>query len=236
MNARLIVVMPAYNAAETLTETIRALPPLYERIILCDDASDDATIRVARKFNNVEVLTHARNRGYGGNQKTLYNRVKKLPCDIVAMVHPDNQYDTTCIQDAIEMIIDNKADMVLGTRMATAKELGMPWWKRGGNRLLSTVQRRVFRTHLSEFHSGLRVFHASLLSEMPYETFSDDFVFDSQVLAWCFGHKKNIREVPTRCFYRPETSSINLRRSMKYGFATLLVLLSYRFGTRYRSL
>lgn len=236
MNARLIVVMPAYNAAETLAETIRALPPLYERIILCDDASDDATIRIARKFNNVEVLTHAHNRGYGGNQKTLYNCVKKLSCDILAMVHPDNQYDTTCIQDAIEMIIDNKADMVLGTRIATAKEFGMPWWKRGGNYFLSTIQRAVFRTHLSEFHSGLRVFRASLLSEMPYETFSDDFVFDSQVLAWCFGHKKNIREVSTRCFYRKNSSSINGRRSVRYGLATLSVLLSYLFGTRYRSL
>lgn len=230
---RVLVVMPAYNAGKTLEKTVSSMPPIADRILLCDDGSTDETLMIARRCG-LEILQHDFNRGYGANQKTLYNRVRQLPCDIVAMVHPDNQYDTSMITHAVAMIHQNHADVVLGTRMATAKDLGMPWWKRSGNGLLSSIQRKIFHSNLSEFHSGLRVFRASLLQEMPYQIFSNDFVFDSQWLAWCFGHAQRVRELPTQCFYRSDVSSINFRHSLRYGLATLGVLATYTFTKRYR--
>ena len=227
--------MPAYNAELTILKTIENIPKLYERIILCDDHSRDNTYDVSKKLG-IETLRHEKNLGYGANQKTLYGLAKKYDPDIIVMIHPDNQYETLMLPKAITMIENGDADFILGTRMQMAKELGMPWWKIASNKFLSFFQRNVYGSNLSEFHSGLRVFKASILNEMPYQKFSDDFVFDSQFIAWCFGHNLKITELPTKCFYNNEVSSINFKRSLRYGFATIKVLGEYLFTDKYTRL
>ena len=227
-----IIIMPAYNADHTIKKTVENIPKFYSQIILCDDKSQDNTLSVARNLG-IEVLSHQVNKGYGANQKTLYNHAKKYNPDILTMVHPDNQYDTSILPDAVRMIKKGEADVILGSRMQTARENGMPWWKILGNRFLSLCERIVFSSNLSEYHSGLRFFKANLLETMPYNTFSDDFVFDSQFLAWCFGHGKKVKEIPTNCYYNNEVSSVNFKQSMIYGFKTLNVLVEYSFSGKY---
>ena len=234
-NKKIVVVMPAYNAEKTLKKTIQDLPKVYERIILCDDHSQDNTLSVAENLD-LEIVAHDKNLGYGANQKTLFKQLKQYNPYIIILVHPDNQYNTSILPQAIQMIKNKEADFILGSRMQTAKEDGMPWWKRSGNYFLSFWQRLIFSSRLSEFHSGLRIFRADILSKMPYNNFSNDFVFDSQVLAWCFGHKLKVKELPTHCYYNNEVSSVNLRRSIQYGFETLKVLIDYLFTKKYKNI
>jgi len=233
MQPRIIVVLPAYYAEKTIKKTVENIPKIYERLILCDDASHDNTYEVSRALG-IETVKHETNLGYGGNQKTLYNLVRKYSPDVVAMIHPDNQYDSSMLAEAAAMIAAGQADLILGARMSTAKALGMPWWKILSNILLSGLQRAVYGSDLSEFHSGLRFFRANILDRMSYGEFSDDFVFDSQFIAWCFGHNLKVAELPAKCFYNEEVSSIDLKRSLKYGLATLQVLWEYRFSKRYK--
>jgi len=227
---RIVVVMPAYNAETTLVKTRESLPSYVDTVILCDDGSHDNTARVSRE-HGISTIVHARNGGYGRNQKTLYDAVKKLDgVEIVVMVHPDNQYQVDNLDEMINLITDHGADLVLGTRMKTALKNGMPMWKYVSNRGLSFMQNRVFGSKLSEFHSGLRVYKAETLLNMPYHAFSNDFVFDSQVIAWLMKEGYSVQEADAICNYTDEVSSINFRRSLKYGLDTLGVLVQYRFG------
>lgn len=226
---RIIVIMPAYNAGKTLEATVRALPSEYNEILLCDDGSADDTCARSEELG-ITTVRHEENKGYGANQKTLYALALKKKADIIIMVHPDNQYNTKCIPEMIALVRDGTADLVLGSRMSTALEHAMPWWKYGGNRFLTIAQNTVFGSKFSEFHSGLRAYDAHLLAEMPLSTFSDDFVFDAEVIAWCSANKYRICEVPAECYYNSTVSSVNFRRSVEYGLATLYTLVRYLRG------
>ena len=227
--AKVIIVMPAYNAEKTIEETFRILPRVYDDVLLCDDGSVDMTFENSKKLG-ITTVQHSRNKGYGANQKTLYSLALEREADIVIMVHPDNQYNTSRISDMIDLVRNGDADLVLGSRMATALTNKMPLWKYVGNRFLTRLQNWVFKTQLSEFHSGLRAYNATLLSRMPIETFSDDFVFDAEVIAWCRAHSYRVGEISTECYYNDTVSSVNFRRSIEYGFATLSTLIRYIYG------
>jgi len=222
-----VVVMPAYRAAATVESTVRALPGAFDQIILCDDASPDNTVVISEGLG-ITTLRHAVNRGYGGNQKTLYSYALKQGADVVVMVHPDNQYSTKNVPEMVHKLRSGRVDMVLGTRMKNARQNGMPVWKWLANRGLTIMQNMVYGTHLSEFHTGLRAYRTELLRQMPFNEFSEDFVFDSQVIAWTLAHDYKIDEVDTNCYYGGDVSSINFRRSLKYGLHTLGVLRWYR--------
>jgi glycosyltransferase involved in cell wall biosynthesis len=220
VHSHIVIVFPAYNAQHTLQQTIADLPPVWDELVLCDDGSEDETINLSKSLG-LTTLMHPVNKGYGGNQKTLYDHVLQGPATHVIMVHPDNQYDTSCLPQMIEKI-DAGAALVLGDRMAHAKQDGMPLWRRLGNKLLTMLENRAFGQQLNEYHSGLRAYDASLLRRMPYHEFSDDFVFDSEVIAWTIQQRYTISQVPTRCYYtRDHISSVNFKRSVRYGFATL---------------
>ena len=221
--------MPAYYAEKTLEATYRNLPQAYDEVILCDDGSQDNTSVVSKKLG-ITTIRHNKNIGYGGNQKTLYAAALAKNPDIIVMVHPDNQYDTTSVPAMVNLITSGSADLVLGTRMENALANHMPLWKYAGNRFLTTLQNITFRTRLSEFHSGLRAYNATLLKKVPFEKFSNDFVFDSQMIAWHIAHGYKLGEVPTNCYYNDLSSSISFRRSVRYGLATTKVLADYALG------
>ena len=226
---KIMVVMPAYNAERTLEQTVRLLPPIYDEILLCDDGSKDKTYEKSTLLG-ITTIQHKKNRGYGANQKTLYAYALERATGIIIMVHPDNQYNTQCLPQMIELIRGGGMDLVLGNRMNTARINNMPWWKYVGNSLLTFFQNVIFGARLSEFHSGLRVYNASVLAKMPFKEFSDDFVFDSEVIAWFFAQRLRVGEVSTECYYNEEVSSINLQRSVRYGLSTLHTLYKYMTG------
>lgn len=228
--SKVIVILPAYNAEKTLKATIEALPPIYDEILLCDDASGDGTYKLAKHLG-ITSIRHSENRGYGGNQKTLFKEALKKGAGIVVMVHPDNQYDTICLPKMIELLNkDPIVGLVIGSRMASALEKGMPIWKYISNHFLTFFQNLVFQTRLSEFHSGLRVYNARILSKMPFEKFSEGFVFDSETIAWLVANDFKINEVGTNCYYTQESSSLGMSGSIRYGLLTLFTLVMYLFG------
>lgn len=227
--SRVIVVMPAYNAERTIGGTLERLPRVYDEILLCDDASRDKTVSEARA-RGLTVFEHTQNGGYGANQKTLYREALARDPDVVVMVHPDNQYDASHIGEGIALIREGKADFVIGNRMATARKDGMPFWRYVSNRFLTFCQNRVFHARMHELHSGLRLYRASMLRVMPFGKFSNDFVFDSETIAWAFAHGYRFGEIPARCYYGFEESSISFKRSVAYGLATLTVLARYLRG------
>ena len=230
---RVIVVMPAYNAARTLEKTYGDLPKdqIYE-VILVDDVSSDNTVEVAEHLG-LKCLVHVQNKGYGGNQKTCYLEALKDGADIVVMLHPDNQYDATRVPLMVAPIASGQADMVLGSRLlggpAATLQGGMPIWKFISNRFLTTVENLVFGTHLSEMHTGYRAYSRRLLETIPFLINSDDFVFDSEVIAQAVAFRFRILEVPVPTRYFPEASSVNFRRSVTYGLATLNVARRFLF-------
>ena len=221
--------MPAYNAEKTILSTIKNLPEIYSEIILCDDKSNDNTFEVSKKLG-LTSIRHEKNIGYGGNQKTLYNTALERNPKIIAMVHPDNQYDTSSVPKMIHLIENNSADLILGTRMRSALKNKMPLWKWMSNKLLTALQNKVFNTNLSEFHSGLRVYRASILLKMPYINFSDNFMFDSEVIAWFLANGYKIAEVNSNCYYNNEISSISFHQSIIYGLGTIKTLYKYKMG------
>jgi glycosyltransferase involved in cell wall biosynthesis len=223
-----IVIMPAYNAEKTLARTCEDMPKVYDEIVVCDDASSDGTHEESLRLG-LTTIRHERNKGYGANQKTLYDYAVSRGASIVIMVHPDNQYTTACLPDMISKI-EKGASLVIGTRMQTARKNRMPLWKYASNRLLTTLQNITFGTSLSEFHSGLRAYDTKALRMLPYHGFSDDFVFDSEMIASMRAYGFSIQEVPTECFYNDSVSSINFQRSLSYGMSTLKTLLLYGFG------
>ena len=230
---RIIVVMPAYNAARTLEKTYGDLDKdqVYE-VILVDDVSSDETVEVAQHLG-LKCIVHIQNRGYGGNQKTCYLEALKDGADVVVMLHPDNQYDATKVPDMVAPILAGQADMVLGSRLLGGRQAtlkgGMPIWKYVSNRFLTTCENLTFGTHLSEAHTGFRAYSRRLLQTIPFLINSDDFVFDSEVIAQAVAFGFRIREVPVATRYFPEASSVNFRRSVVYGLATLNVARRYLF-------
>src|SRR5687768_1240243 len=231
---KIIVVMPAYNAAETLVRTYHEVmaQEVVDLVIVVDDASRDETVTVARTLPNTVVHVHPQNLGYGGNQKTCYRLALEHGADIVVMVHPDYQYTPKLIPAMASMIGNGLYPCVLGSRILGGSALagGMPWWKYVSNRFLTAAENLLLGSKLSEFHTGYRAFSRSLLEQLPLENNSDDFVFDNQMLAqilW-FGH--TIAEVSCPTKYFPEASSINLTRSIRYGLGCLATGLQFRLA------
>jgi glycosyltransferase involved in cell wall biosynthesis len=226
---RVIVVMPAYNAARTLVRTYRDIPAdVVDHVILVDDVSRDDTVAVAELLD-LQVVVHRQNRGYGGNQKTCYDTALAEGADIVVMVHPDYQYDPTCIPDLIAPIVAGETDMMLGSRfLGDPLAGGMPRWKFTANRFLTGLENRVFGLSLSEYHSGFRAYSRRLLEAIDYHANSDDFVFDQQFVAQVVAAGLRIGEVAVPTRYFAEASSVNLRRSVVYGLGTVRTLARYR--------
>jgi glycosyltransferase involved in cell wall biosynthesis len=222
--------MPAYNAEKTIKDTYRDLPKdLIKEVILVDDASDDKTAQKAGKLG-ITVYNHPKNRGYGGNQKTCYVQALKRKPDVVVMVHPDYQYDAKLVGVLCEPIVNGRADIMLGSRIQTRTQVlagGMPQWKYFANRFLTLVENLTMGLNLSEYHTGFRAYSSTVLKTIPYKQFSDDFVFDQQILISALAHGFNISEIPVRCKYFPEASSINFKRSAKYGILTLWTVFTY---------
>jgi len=229
MDERVIVVMPAYNAAKTLEQTYKDLPKeVVYKVILVDDVSQDETVEIARQLG-LDVVVHIQNKGYGGNQKTCYLKALEDGADIVVMLHPDYQYDSTLVPELIRPIQEGRADMVLGSRFLSGGTLagGMPVYKYLSNRFLTTVENIVLGQHLSECHTGFRAYSRRMLETIPFLLNSDDFVFDTEVIAQAVAHGFHIAEigVPTRYF--KEASSVNFQRSVVYGLSTLSVMARY---------
>jgi len=227
---KVIVVMPAYNAAATIESTVAEIPPgLAHEIILVDDASRDDTAAIGRRLG-LTVIVHAENRGYGGNQKTCYRTALEHGADYVVMIHPDYQYDGRLAGHLLGFLRSGVVDVMLGSRIRTRREAlagGMPLYKYLANRLLTVIENVALGQNLTEFHSGYRLYTRRVLETIPWERNADDFVFDSQFLVQAvhFGFRLGDAPVPTR--YMPEASSINWRRSLVYGFGTLWTVAEY---------
>ena len=230
---RVIVVMPAYNAAQTLVRTYSDIPAgVVHHVILVDDVSKDDTVAIA-KLLDIQVVVHRQNTGYGGNQKTCYDTALAEGAQVVVMLHPDYQYDATRIPALIAPILAGEADMMLGSRfLGDPLAGGMPRWKYVANRFLTTTQNRVYGLRLSEYHTGFRAYSRELLESIDYHANSDDFVFDQELVGQVVRAGFRIGEVPVPTRYFAEASSVNFRRSVVYGLATLHSLASHRSATR----
>jgi glycosyltransferase involved in cell wall biosynthesis len=227
---KICVVMPAYNAEKTLERTYRDLPAEWvDDVVVVDDASRDRTVEVARSFG-LHVVVHPRNRGYGGNQKTCYHEALARGADIVVMVHPDHQYDPKAIPALAGPLLRGECDAVFGSRMLGGRPLegGMPKWKYRANIFLTALANVTFYVFLSEYHSGLRAYTRNYLETVELERNSDDFVFDTEIIAQGVWRGLRIQEVPINTRYFPEASQIGFSRSVRYGFAVLGVLLRYK--------
>jgi glycosyltransferase involved in cell wall biosynthesis len=228
-NQKVIIVLPAYNAGKTLLRTLAEIPLAYsQNIILVDDASKDNTIEIARDAG-LEFYKHDKNLGYGANQKTCYKYALEKGADIVVMVHPDHQYDAKVIPDLVYPILRHECDAVFGSRMLGGQPLegGMPWWKYVANIFLTALANITFRRYLTEIHSGFRAYSRKYLETVRFEENSNDFIFDTEIIAQGMACGLTFREVPIVTRYFPDASSINLRRSIVYGFGILGVLSSF---------
>lgn len=225
MKLRVIVIMPAYNAEKTLEKTYLDIPKdKVDEIILGDDCSKDRTVEIAESLG-IEVLKTPHNLGYGGNQKMLYREALKRGADVIVMLHPDWQYDAAKITELIEPILRGEKDVMLGSRILGGGTLagGMPLYKYVSNRFLTWVENLALGLNLSEYHTGFRAFSRKVLESIPFEKNSDDFVFDSEVLAQISEKRFRVGEIPVPCRYFPEASEINFWRSTIYGLQTLWI-------------
>jgi glycosyltransferase involved in cell wall biosynthesis len=231
---KIVVVMPAYNAARTLRQTHTEVleQEIVDEIILVDDASNDETTAIARTLPQVTVYVQPSNRGYGANQKKCYQLALEKNADITIMVHPDYQYTPKLIPTMASLIASDLYHCVLGSRILGGGAIkgGMPIWKYVSNRGLTLIQNMLMGTKLSEYHTGYRAFSRELLAQLPLEQNSDDFLFDNQILAQILARGYAIAEVTCPTKYFPEASSINFRRSMQYGIGCLLTGIRYRLG------
>ena len=229
-HSKVIVVMPAYNAAETLVDTYKRIPPdQVDRVILVDDGSIDETVAVAGNLD-LELIVHPHNAGYGANQKTCYMEALRQGAEIVIMLHPDGQYDPDIIPQMIAAIRDGQGDFVLGSRFlppSSALAGGMPRYKYLANRLLTAAENLVMRTHLSECHTGYRAYSRRLLETVPFLRNSNNFVFDTEMIFQSYHFGFRFAEVPVTTRYFNEASSISLWASMQYGLSTLWVAGRY---------
>jgi len=231
---RVGVVLPAYNAEATLARTVAELDPdVVDEIVLVDDCSTDETVRLARDLG-LEPISHENNLGYGGNQKTCYRRVLELGADVIVMVHPDYQYSPLLVPAMASMIAYGEYDLVLGSRILAQNSVarGMPRYKYVANRFLTAVENVFLQQKLSEYHTGLRAFSSTLLASLPFERNSDDFIFDNQILAQAVSVGARIGELSCPTRYESESSSINLRRSIKYGLGVLATSGQYQLHKR----
>ncbi len=227
---KVTVVLPAYNAEKTLEQTYEEIPfDIVDDVILVDDLSRDDTIGKARSLGIKYVIAHAQNRGYGGNQKTCYNKALEIGSDIVVMLHPDYQYDPRLIHSMCYLIANGVYEVVLGSRILGKGALkgGMPLYKYIANRLLTMSQNVMMNQKLSEYHTGYRAFTRNVLTSIDYNANSDDFVFDNQMLAQIFYAGFEVAEITCPTKYFDDASSINVSRSMKYGMGVIKVSLMY---------
>jgi len=231
---KIIAVLPAYNAAKTLKITLDDIPrDCVDDIILIDDLSKDDTVKVAKQLG-LKVFVHEKNKGYGGNQKTCYEKALELGADIVVMVHPDYQYDPKMIPQLIEPIKKGEADAVFGSRMMKggALEGGMPLWKHNANILLTALENVVLHTYLTEYHSGFRAYSAKLLKNIRFKDNSDGFVFDTEIIVQTLLKGFKIDEIPIRTRYFPEASTVRFWQGVRYGLGILRTMLKYILHTK----
>ncbi len=229
---KIIVILPAYNAAKTLQQTYNEIPfEIVDEVILTDDYSKDDTVKVAKKIGIQHIIQHDSNKGYGANQKTCYKKALELNADIILMLHPDYQYTPKLIPAMVTLVANDLYDVVLGSRILSKGALkgGMPLYKYISNRILTLVQNVLMNQKLSEYHTGFRCFNAQILTKIDFSSNSDDFVFDNEILAQCFFINARIGEISCPAKYFEEASSINFKRSITYGLGVLRVSFSYFF-------
>ena len=227
---KVVVVMPAYNAEKTFQRTYDDIPKkLIDEIIVVDDDSSDSTVKIAKKLH-LTVIVHPQNLGYGGNQKTCYKEALKRSGTIIVMIHPDYQYDARLTGELIRPIIEGRYSIMLGSRIRSrceSLEGGMPLYKYIGNRFLTVCENIILGLNLSEYHTGFRAFEGSVLKSLNLNSFSDDFVFDQDILVASVTKNYKIGEIPVPVRYFKEASSINFLRSVRYGFNILILLVQY---------
>ena len=232
-NKKIIVVLPAYNAEKTLEATYNEIPfEIVDDVILTDDLSNDNTVQEAERIGIKHIIQHDDNKGYGGNQKSCYNKALEIDADIVVMLHPDYQYTPKLIHSLCYLIANDVYPVAVGSRILGKGALkgGMPWYKYVSNRFLTLFQNIFMNQKLSEYHTGYRAFSKEVLESVNYNINSDDFIFDNQMLAQIFYKGFEIAEITCPTKYFEEASSINLQRSIKYGLGVLGVSLSYFFN------
>ena len=230
---RVVVVMPAYNAEKTLERTLADVPREWaDEIILVDDASTDGTADLARRLG-LRIVAHPRNRGYGGNQKTCYREALADGAEAVVMIHPDHQYDPRVIPDLVVPILAGESDAVFGSRMLGGRPLegGMPRWKYYANVFLTACANAAFLRYFTEIHSGLRAYSRRYLESVRLDANSDDFIFDTQIIAQGVAKGMRFREIPIETRYFDEASQIGFRRSLRYGVSILWVLAKYKLNS-----
>lgn len=221
---KIIVVLPAYNAEKTLEQTYAEIPfDIVDEVILVDDSSSDSTFEIAQKLNINHIIKHDQNRGYGGNQKSCYDKALELNADIVVMLHPDYQYTPKLITAMCSMIANEVYPVVFASRILGKGALkgGMPIYKYIANRVLTLIQNLLINQKLSEYHTGFRAYNSEVLQKVNYNNFSEDFIFDNQMAVQIFAKGFEIGEISCPTKYFPEASSINFKRSMVYGFGVL---------------
>ena len=233
LGKKLVVVLPAYNAAKTIEQTYREIPfDIVDEVVLVDDNSKDDTVGVGRALGIRHIIRHDKNTGYGGNQKSCYNKAKELGADLVVMLHPDYQYSPKLIHSMAYIIASDTYPVVFGSRILGKGALkgGMPWYKYYANRILTFIQNVLLNQKLSEYHTGYRAFSREVLDRVRYEMNSDDFVFDNQMVAQIFWEGFSIAEITCPTKYFDEASSINFSRSAVYGLGVLKVSMQYRLA------
>ncbi len=230
---KIVVVLPAYNAAKTLKQTYNEIPfDIVDEVILVDDLSSDETVKIGKEIGIKHIIKHEKNKGYGGNQKSCYNKALAIGADITIMLHPDYQYTPQLLHSMCYLIANNVYPVVIGSRILGrgASKGGMPWYKYVANRILTFIQNILMRQKLSEYHTGYRAFSREILEEINYNINSDDFIFDNQMLAQIFYAGYEIAEITCPTKYFEEASSINFSRSAKYGIGVIGVSFSYFFN------
>ena len=227
---KIVVIMPAYNAEKTLKRTVNDITPgVVDKIILVDDGSNDKTVVLAKKLG-IKTFVHPQNRGYGGNQKTCYTLAINENPDIIVMIHPDYQYDSSLTGELVRPIVDGRFDVMLGSRIRTRKEAldgGMPLYKYISNRFLTVLANIVLGQNLSEYHTGFRAFNNKVIKKLPFHKYSDDFVFDLQILIDSISKKFRIGEISVPVRYFPEASSVGFLKSVKYGIESVFAITKY---------
>ena len=232
LGKKIVVVLPAYNAALTLEKTYQEIPfNIVDEVILVDDHSKDNTVELGKQLGIKHIIHHEKNKGYGGNQKTCYKKALELGADIVVMLHPDYQYTPLLIPAMVTIIGSGLYPVVFASRILGKSALtgGMPKYKYLANRILTFIQNVLLNQKLTEYHTGYRAYSADVLKKINFDLNSDDFIFDNELIAQMFYNGFKIAEITCPTKYFEEASSINFRRSMKYGFGVLGVSFRYFF-------